>query len=71
MPSMIDTFLYTNYNTSLLLQPLAPFAFSVTKNELTIILLFIVIQIQHVSYELMFLWSIIGTSNGSTQTTFR
>ena len=32
MPSMIDTFLYTNYNTSLLLQPLAPFAnFCVTK----------------------------------------
>ena len=33
MPSMIDTFLYTNYNTGLLLQPLAPFAnyFSVNK----------------------------------------
>ena len=30
---MIDTFLYTNYNTGLLLQPLAPFAkfFSVNK----------------------------------------
>ena len=48
MPSMIDTFLYTNYNTSLLLQPLAPFAnyFMSTKSYvLSIIILFIDIDI--------------------------